>query len=76
MPSYFTDTRNSVLNGVRLHVTLKIKNNDDSIDFSGVGGGTKTHLRRSQLLAIGNISSSQTVFYDIFPCFNGNKNNI
>lgn len=55
-PSTFTDIWDSVEERVRLHVTLKNKNNDDSAEFSGVGGETKTHLRRSRLFAPGDTS--------------------
>lgn len=40
-PSTFIDTWDSVEEGIRLHVTLKNKNNDDSVEFSGVGGDSK-----------------------------------
>lgn len=43
--------------GVRLHVTLKNKNNDDSAEFSGVGGEAKT-LR---LFAADDMPPSQPV---------------
>lgn len=57
-PSTFIDTGDSVEEGVRLHVTLKIKITTDSVEFSGVGGETKTHLRRYQLFAACKISLS------------------
>lgn len=61
-PSTFIDTWDRVEEGVRLHVTLKNKNNDDSVEFSGVGGETKTHLRRYRLFAAGKMSLSRAIW--------------
>lgn len=41
--------------GLRLHVTVENKNNDDSAEFSGVGGETKIHLQRYRLIPAGDI---------------------
>ena len=60
-PSTFIDIWDGVEEGLRLHVTLKNKNNDDSVEFSGVGGETKTHLRRYRLFAASEISTSQAI---------------
>lgn len=74
-PSTFIDTWDSVEEGDRLHVTLKNKNNDDSVEFSGVGGETQIHLLRYRLLAAGKILPSHAIWNErrLFSCFNATE---
>lgn len=46
---------------LRLHVTLENKNNDDSAEFSGVGGETRIHLKSYRLIPAGDKFNSQAM---------------
>lgn len=46
---------------LRLHVTLQNKNNDDSAEFSGLGGETRIHLKCYRLIPAGDKFHSQAM---------------
>lgn len=46
---------------LRLHVTLQNKNNDDSAEFSGLGGETRIHLKCYRLIPAGDKFRSQAI---------------
>lgn len=60
-PSLFLLTHEAVWKKGSTPRHLKNKNNDDSVEFSGVGGETNTHLQAYRLFTAGSMSSSHAV---------------
>lgn len=59
-------TVDTVEEKIRIHVTLKNYNNHDSVEFSGVGGEIKTHLRRYWYFTVGDISPDKLLSLRVY----------